>query len=160
MDASSHFVFSILTVSQFLENRKASESVLLTPTLPGQRGSLLESWACLLFTLTASRIWVWFSFALHYFPTKTFWIWLWMWCTQSLFKKTKDHFGVIVEIHSRKPFQAPASTLVKCPSAKMLNHCQLYRATDPDLSLLGMKRQIPHMHQSLQREAHLTELSL
>lgn len=56
MDVSSHCMFSILTVSQFSENRKAGKAVQLTLAVTAQRESLLESWACLLFTLTAIPI--------------------------------------------------------------------------------------------------------
>lgn len=56
MDVSSHFMFSILTVSQFAENRKASESVLLTLMVPAQRGSLFESPAHLPFTLGLTAV--------------------------------------------------------------------------------------------------------
>lgn len=55
MDVSSHFLFSILTVSQFAENRKAGKSTLLTLMVTAQRGGLLESRARLHFTLTYSR---------------------------------------------------------------------------------------------------------
>lgn len=56
MGVSSHCIFSILTVSQFSENRKAGKAVQLTLAVTAQRESLLESWACLLFTPIAIPI--------------------------------------------------------------------------------------------------------
>lgn len=42
MDVSSHSMFSTLTVSQFSENRKAGQPVLLTPDSPNTKGGLVR----------------------------------------------------------------------------------------------------------------------
>lgn len=77
-------------------------------------------------------------------------------CTQQFFKKT---IGVILELHKLNPFKPPCIFSAEVSLNKMLNQCQLPEPlilTSASSGWGQMKRQIPHMHQSLQRGARLT----
>ncbi len=137
MDVSSHFRISILTVSQFSENRKAGEPVLLTLTATAQRGSLLESRARLLLSLLTIPICVCLCFthsplfklldmvvgAMH----------------GPLFKKLRAILGWFWR-SAVWAFASPHVHSAEVSLSKLLNHCRdVDRATSPDFCLLWMR---------------------
>lgn len=153
MGVSSHCIFSILTVSQFSENRKAGKAVQLTLAVTAQRASLLGSWACLLFTLIAIPVClVLFSIS----PLNILEDGCECDACNKFFKKT---IVVTLEPRNLNPFKPHCIHLAEASLGEMLNQSQLAEPlilTSASSGWGQMKRQIPHMHHSLQREAHWT----